>query len=63
MLNVAFTGTTATINADAGDPESRTIRGTAVPWNQVGTVSDGSRVRFNPGFPRRRGDTDRDPRP
>lgn len=34
--------------ADAG-PAGRTISGTAVPWNVVGTVSDGRRVRFAPG--------------
>lgn len=29
--------------------ESRTIRGIAVPWNVIGRVSDGRRVKFLPG--------------
>jgi hypothetical protein len=40
--------TTADVTATDGDG-GRTIRGVAVPWNQVGTVADGTRVRFLPG--------------
>jgi hypothetical protein len=39
----------AGIEAEEATPEQRTIRGIAVPWDQVGTVSDGTRVRFLPG--------------
>lgn len=41
--------TAATLDAAEATAEARTIRGTAVPWNQTGTVSDGTRVRFLPG--------------
>jgi hypothetical protein len=34
---------------EAAASEGRTIRGTAVPWDQVGTVSNGTRVKFLPG--------------
>lgn len=37
------------LTAAAGAAGSRTISGTAVPWNVVGTVSDGRRVMFLPG--------------
>ena len=51
MINVTFFDQHAEITAEAenGAETSRTIRGTAVPWNTVGTVSDGTRVRFRPG--------------
>jgi hypothetical protein len=39
----------AQVEAEEATPETRTIKGTAVPWNQVGTVSDGTSVRFLPG--------------
>lgn len=41
----------AVIEAEAvdGTETTRTIRGTAVPWNKVGTVSGGQRVSFLPG--------------
>lgn len=49
----------ATLTAEAGQledtadtgtaPAGRTIGGVAVPWNEVGIISDGRRVRFLPG--------------
>jgi hypothetical protein len=39
----------ATILCEDNAAEPRTIRGTAVPWNEIGTVSDGRRVKFLPG--------------
>lgn len=46
MINATFA---CTINAESSVDGTRTITGVAVPWNQVGVVSDGSRVRFHPG--------------
>ena len=42
---------TAEIEAEAqdGTETARTIRGVAVPWGKVGTVSDGTRVKFLAG--------------
>jgi phage head maturation protease len=37
------------IRAEEGDSGTRTISGTAVPWDRWGRVSDGSWVRFAPG--------------
>jgi hypothetical protein len=37
------------VTVEAAGGETRTIRGTAVPWNKVGTVSSGQRVKFLPG--------------
>ena len=45
MIHATFA---ATLEAAAPDSEGRTIRGVAVPWNTVGTVADGTRVRFTP---------------
>lgn len=47
MINATFTGPAVT--AEPPDGTGRTIRGVAVPWDQVGTVADGTRVRFAPG--------------
>ena len=51
MIEVAFADTCAIVEAGSGTDgaESRTIRGVAAPWNQVGTVSDGTQVMFAPG--------------
>ena len=51
MIFATFHDPDATIEAELADgvEQSRTIRGTAVPWNQVGLVSDGRKVRFYPG--------------
>jgi hypothetical protein len=47
---VTFQGAAANINAAASDDgATRQIMGTAVPWDTVGTVSDGTRVRFARG--------------
>lgn len=47
MIHATFPA--ARIRADAASSPGRTISGTAVPWDVVGTVSDGRRVRFAPG--------------
>lgn len=39
----------AGLEAGADTLDARSIRGTAVPWNQIGTVADGTRVKFLPG--------------
>jgi len=46
MIRATFT---SSIQCAAEDQESRTIHGTAVPWNQIGIVSDGRQVMFHPG--------------
>lgn len=55
MIQATFA---ATLTAAAGDEQaddgatpasSRTINGVAVPWNEIGVISDGRRVRFLPG--------------
>ena len=46
MINATFN---APITAEENAQESRTIRGIAVPFGAVGTVSDGQRVRFLAG--------------
>lgn len=46
MITASFA---AVITAEENAAETRTIRGLAVPWNMVGTVSDGQRVKFLPG--------------
>lgn len=47
MITVAFP-TVVTAAADEATG-GRTVAGVAVPWDVVGIVSDGSRVRFRPG--------------
>jgi hypothetical protein len=43
---VTFDNAPAVVTAAEG---ARTIEGVAVPWNDTGTVADGTRVRFLPG--------------
>ena len=47
MITVAFP--TAVTAAAAENSEGRAISGIAVPWDVVGTVTDGTKVRFLPG--------------
>lgn len=50
MLDVTFTGAPpATVEAADPGTEARRISGVAVPWDAVGTVADGTRVRFARG--------------
>jgi len=51
FIQAAFYDPNAVITASMGEQgvESRTISGVAVPWNKVGRVSDGSKVKFLPG--------------
>lgn len=51
MIFATFHDPNAIIECELADgvEQSRTIRGMAVPWGQVGVVSDGRKVRFHPG--------------
>jgi hypothetical protein len=69
MIQATFA---ATLTAAAGDEQpddgatptsSRTINGVAVPWNEIGVISDGRRVRLPAGIARRCGASDRRARP
>jgi hypothetical protein len=47
MIDVTFAAPAASVAAaSADDTATRQIIGLAVPWDQIGTVSDGTRVRF-----------------
>lgn len=46
MLTASFP---ASVVAERGEPDGRTVTGVAVPWNVSGRVADGTVVRFLPG--------------